>query len=247
MAHAVVHFEIGGPDDQQLAEFYSRLLGWTMQPVPPVDYTLVDTRAGAGINGGIGNSPDGAPSVMFYIECDDLQAVLDKVNLLGGKTVTPITELPGMTTFAKFEDLDGLVIGLVLGPSGPGGAPELGPTAGAGAPVDWFEILGTDPGRSQRFYSEIFGWQLSDAGPGYGMVDTGTARGIRGGIGIGQLGPWATVYANVGDVEAVLTHAIELGGTREYGPVAVDDHMQTGVLRDPAGNVFGVYHHPRHE
>ena len=68
MAHAVVHFEIGGPDDQQLAEFYSRLLGWTMQPVPPIDYTLVDTQAGAGINGGIGNSPDGAPSVMFYIE-----------------------------------------------------------------------------------------------------------------------------------------------------------------------------------
>jgi hypothetical protein len=26
----------------------------------------------------------------------------------------------------------------------------------------------------------------------------------------------------------------------------VDDHMQTGAFRDPAGNVFGVYHHGEH-
>jgi hypothetical protein len=24
------------------------------------------------------------------------------------------------------------------------------------------------------------------------------------------------------------------------------DHMQTGAFRDPAGNVFGVYHHGEH-
>jgi uncharacterized protein len=247
MAHAVVHFEIGGPDDQELAGFYAELLGWGMQPVPTIDYTLVDTGAGAGINGGIGNSQGGAPSVTFYIESDDLQAVLDKVNLLGGKTVTPITELPGMATFAKFEDLDGLVIGLVLGPASPEDDATPAAAAAPGAPVDWFEILGADPGRSQRFYAEIFGWQMSDAGPGYRMVDTGTARGIRGGIGTGQQGTWATIYASVGDVEAVLARAVELGGAREYGPVAVDDHMQTGALRDPAGNVVGVYHHPPHQ
>jgi hypothetical protein len=33
---------------------------------------------------------------------------------------------------------------------------------------------------------------------------------------------------------------------RVYGPNAVDDHMQTGAFRDPAGNVFGVYHHGPH-
>ena len=59
-------------------------------------------------------------------------------------------------------------------------------------------------------------------------------------------GSWATVYASVPDVEAVLARAVELGGAREYGPNPVDDHMQTGALRDPAGNVFGVYHHAPH-
>jgi predicted enzyme related to lactoylglutathione lyase len=259
MAHAVVHFEVSGPDDRQLADFYSGLLGWSMRPVHGIDYTLVDTCGGAGINGGIGKSPGGVPSVTFYIETDDLQAVLDKVNLLGGKTETPITELPGLVTFAKFEDLDGLVVGLVLGPEDParagqaalelgsgGQQPVPGPSAGAGAPADWFELLGSDADRSQRFYTEIFGWQVTDPGQGYRMVDTGAASGIQGGIGAGQPDSRATVYARVRDVERVLARAAELGGGREYGPRALDGNMVTGAVRDPAGNVLGVYSQTMH-
>ena len=120
MAHAVVHFEIGGPDEQQLAGFYAGLLGWGMRPIPDIGYTLIDTRGGEGINGGVARRADGRGRGHVLHQADDLQAVLDKVNLLGGKTETPITELPDMATFAKFADLDGLIIGLVLAPADPG-------------------------------------------------------------------------------------------------------------------------------
>jgi uncharacterized protein len=244
MAHAVVHFEIGGPDDEQLAKFYADLFGWGVTPIPGAGYTLLDTRSGAGINGGIMRSADGESSVMFYIETDDLQAALDKINLLGGKTQAPITEMPGMVTYARFADPDGLQIGLVLEPRDPGQV--IAPSPGTGAAVDWFEVLGSDAGRSHRFYAEVFGWKAATAGSAYRMVDTGTDRGIRGGIGTAELSYRATVYAAVADVAAALLRAEELGGSREYGPVAVDDHMQTGAVRDPAGNVFGVYHHAPH-
>jgi len=250
MAHPVVHFEISGPDERRLADFYASLFGWSMQPVPGAGYTLVDTGA-AGINGGIGRVTDARPATTFYIETDDLQAALDKVNLVGGKTVTPITELRGMATYATFEDLDGLAVGLVLGAGAGGAQPPPAPDSPAperagATPVDWFEVLGTQAHRSQQFYAEIFGWQLTVAESGYGMVDTGTSRGIRGGIGAGEPGPWVTVYASVADVAAALARAAELGGSRVHGPVAVDDHIQTGALRDPAGNVMGVYHHAPH-
>jgi uncharacterized protein len=65
------------------------------------------------------------------------------------------------------------------------------------------------------------------------------------GLGAGGQENWATVYASVSDVERTLARAEQLGGTRVYGPMAVD-HMQTGAVRDPAGNVFGVYHHQHH-
>lgn len=243
MAHAVVHFEISGPDSGQLADFYAALFGWRMQPIP--GYTLVDTSAGSGINGGIRQTADQEAGVTFYIETDDMQSALDKINLLGGKTETPISEVANVVTYATFSDLDGLLIGLVLAPASPDQV--IAPSPGGGAPVDWFEVLGSDPDRSRRFYAEIFGWQGNSVGPSYVMVDTGTSRGIKGGIGaVDDQGRWATVYASVPDVDAVLTRAVELGGAREYGPNPVDDHMQTGALRDPAGNVFGVYHHAPH-
>jgi predicted enzyme related to lactoylglutathione lyase len=55
-----------------------------------------------------------------------------------------------------------------------------------------------------------------------------------------------TVYAAVADAEATLVRAESLGATRVYGPNPVDDHTETGAFRDPAGNVFGVYHHGPH-
>jgi predicted enzyme related to lactoylglutathione lyase len=117
-------------------------------------------------------TPDDESSVTFYIETDDLQAALDKINLLGGKTQTPISELPGMVTYARFADLDGLPIGLVLPPPAPGQV--IAPSAGSGAAVDWFEVLGADAGRSQRFYAEVFGWKTAGTPSRYQMVDTGS-------------------------------------------------------------------------
>jgi len=251
MAHPVVHFEVSGPDVRRLADFYASLFGWRMQPVPGIDYTLIDT-GGTGINGGIEKVTDARPATTFYIETDDLQSALDKINLVGGKTITPITELPGMATYAIFEDLDGLAVGVVLAHAGatPDQQQPAPVSAAAGnadaVPVNHFELLATDAKRSQQFYAEIFGWQVTTADTGSGMVDTRTGRGIHGSIGAGEPGPWVTVYAHVGDVAAVLAKATELGGSRVHGPVAVDDHLQTGALRDPAGNIVGVYHHAPH-
>jgi uncharacterized protein len=243
MGNAVVHFEIGAADDQQLIAFYGELFGWALSAIPGGGYTLVDTRGGDGINGGIGKSQTGDPWSTFYVEADDPQAVLDKAVSLGGDTVMPVTDFGGMVTIAMFNDPDGLPVGVVkAGDPGQGDVP--GPSQGDGEAVDWFEVLGSDARRTQAFYAELFGWTVKDAGPGgYGLVDTGAGRGIHGGLGSGEQDRWATIYASVPDVAAALARAEELGASRLYGPMPVDDHMQTGAFRDPAGNVFGVYHH----
>jgi uncharacterized protein len=247
MGNPVVHFEIGGPDDGPLVRFYGELFGWALQTVPGVHYTLVDTHGGGGINGGIGKSSTGEPWATFYVEADELQPVLDKAESLGAKTAMPITELPGMATFAMVTDPDGLLVGLVQRQEPQEGVPQ-GPSAGDGAPVDWFEVLGADAARTQAFYTELFGWKLNDSGfPGYGLVDTDAGgRGIQGGVGAGGDFRWATVAVSVPDVERTLARAEQLGATRVYGPDQVDDHMETGAFRDPAGNVIGVYHHGEH-
>jgi predicted enzyme related to lactoylglutathione lyase len=245
MGNAVVHFEVGGPDPEPLIAFYGELFGWRLQPTPG-GYTFIDTQAGGGINGGVGTSRTGEPWSTFYVEADDLQAVLHRAESLGAKTVVPVTEIPGIVTWAMFDDPDGLVVGLVQS-APPAEEMPQGPSPGDGAPVDWFEVLGSDAERTQRFYAGLFGWTVNAEGvPGYRLVDTGAGRGIQGGLGSAEETRWATVYARVDDVEKTLARAEELGGSRVYGPMAVDDHMETGAFRDPVGNPFGVYHHAPH-
>jgi predicted enzyme related to lactoylglutathione lyase len=236
MGNPVVRFEIGAADDQSLGRFYGELFGWGLSAVAD-GYTLVDTQGWTGINGGIGRSQSGEPWATFYVEVADPRATLERAEGLGGRTVWPVTELPGLT-FAMLDDPDGLLVGVqqVGSLSGVAG----GPSAGDGAAVDWFEVLGSDAGRSQAFYAELFGWEVPSGA--YGQV----SAGIGGGIGAGGEAGWATVYAAVGDVETTLGRAEGLGATREYGPNQVDDHTWTGLFRDPAGNPFGVYRHGPH-
>jgi predicted enzyme related to lactoylglutathione lyase len=241
MGNRVVYFEVGAKDHVPLITFYRELFGWNVKEMGEA-YALVDTGAGGGVNGGIGRSSDGTPWVAFYAATPDLQASLDRAGELGGATVLPVTEIPDVGSFAMFADPAGNLVGLVKGDTGIG----PGPSDGDGIAVDWFEVLGSDAEATQRFYADLFGWKIDPSGPsGYRIVDTGSGEdAIGGGLGGGDPDArWSTVYASVPDVEAVLSKAEALGGSRVYGPNAVDDHMKTGALRDPAGNVFGVYEH----
>jgi predicted enzyme related to lactoylglutathione lyase len=259
MGNAVVHFEIGAADDGQLAEFYGQVFGWGLQGFSGGGYTMIDTRGGAGINGGIGKSQTGEPWSAFYVETDDLQAMLDRANSLGGTTVMPVTDFGGAVSIAMFNDPDGLLVGLTRAPAESSQGDEVAPSAGSGEPVTWFEILGSDAARTQRFYADLFGWTVDNSAfPGYATVDTGASRGIQGGIGGGVRSRWAIVYAGVADVEQTLSRAEKLGGSRVIAPEVSTlknaartalygsaDDIETFAFRDPAGNVFGIRHKTR--
>jgi predicted enzyme related to lactoylglutathione lyase len=259
VGNAVVHFEIGAAQDAPLVAFYGELFGWGLNGSPGGGYTLIDTRGGRGINGGIGKSQSGEPWSTFYVEVDDLQATLDRASSLGGATVMPVTELGAGMTVAMFSDPDGLLVGLVRAAAEPADEDSSAPSAGPGNPIDWFEVMGSDAARTQRFYTGLFDWKLDDAGfPDYASADTGTGRGIQGGLGGGQESRWATIYALVADLDETLSRAEKLGGSRVTDPsvpalksagriarYGVDDGMRTGAFRDPAGNVLGIYQRRR--
>ncbi len=254
MGNGVVHFEFGAADDEPLVAFYRELFGWDLQGFAGGGYTVIDTRGGAGINGGIGKSQTGEPWSAFYVETQDPQATLDQANSLGATTVMPVTDFGGAVTIAMFNDPDGLLIGLVKASAGPSEGGEAAPSAGMGEAVTWFEILGSDPARTQRFYADLFGWTIDNtAFPGYATANTG-GRGIQGGVGGGVGSVWAIVYAGVADLDQALDLAEQLGGSRVvdaevtalklasrkalYGSA---DDIEMAAIRDPAGNLLGIH------
>ena len=121
-AAPVVWFEIVGKDAKKLQNFYGKLFDWKINADNPMNYGMVDAVAngaevGKGsIGGGVGAAQPGAPGyVTFYVQVNDLDAYLKKVESMGGKTVVPITEIPNMVTFALFKDPEGNMVGIVKG------------------------------------------------------------------------------------------------------------------------------------
>jgi predicted enzyme related to lactoylglutathione lyase len=118
-----------------------------------------------------------------------------------------------------------------------------------GQPVVHFEVIGTDGEKLQKYYSELFGWEVDADNPmKYGMVarDSNLSAegqpGIGGGVAGGPPGyeGHVTFYVAVPDVEAALAKAEELGGKRIMGPEKIMDMVELGQFSDPEGHVIGV-------
>lgn len=116
MGAPVTWFEINTKDPAAAREFYGEVFDWKLNVLPDMDYALVETGPTGAIGGGIAAAASGN-QVIFYIEVDDPQAYLDKVEKAGGRTVVPVTEVPDMVTFAQFADPQGNVVGLVKSPN----------------------------------------------------------------------------------------------------------------------------------
>ena len=240
MPNPVVHFEVMGTNAAELQKFYADAFDWKVDANNPMNYGMVD-NSGEGINGGISQPMHGGPYATFYVQVDDLQKALDKIESLGGKTVAPPMEIPNVVTFAQFSDPHGNLIGLVQG----GGPEAPGVSSGNNPPVAWFEILGSNTSELFDFYSKAFDWKIKEtegAGIEYGEVETGSDRGIPGGIGSNrQTQNIVTVYALVDDLNKYLAKANELGAKTVIEPQKAGERTTIANFQDPQGNIFGLF------
>lgn len=115
-----------------------------------------------------------------------------------------------------------------------------------GKPVVHWEVTGKDGKRLQKFYAELFDWQVDANNPmDYGVVDTG-GKGINGGIAAAQEGAGGvTFYVEVEDLEEYLQTAERLGGRTLMSPTTVmgqkdQPGVQLAMFADPEGNRIGL-------
>src|ERR1044071_6767297 len=80
----VVHIEIPADDVAASRKFYEELFGWKMEHAPEFDYTMWSD--GGGYGGGFNKVSEHTPvgMVLVYIDSDDIEADLAKVEKLGG-------------------------------------------------------------------------------------------------------------------------------------------------------------------
>ena len=108
----VVHFEIGCRDLDGTTTFYTRIFDWEATTMPMA--SLLNTHSAKGATGHItalGHEPH--QYVLFYIEVEDIEDKLAKIEAEGGKRVIGPIPLPDGKRFAWFSDPGGNMVGLI--------------------------------------------------------------------------------------------------------------------------------------
>ena len=109
-----------------------------------------------------------------------------------------------------------------------------------GRPVVHFEIGCRDRAKTGDFYSKLFGWQITAAGPA-SNIQTGSPQGISGHItSLGHEPEHYTMfYVDVEDVQAALDKAVELRFKKLVGPIKIPSGT-FAWFADPDGNTIGL-------
>ncbi|HEX5039766.1 MAG TPA: VOC family protein [Candidatus Limnocylindria bacterium] len=102
------------------------------------------------------------------------------------------------------------------------------------------EVTGKDGAALQRFYGDVFGWQLDTNNPGgYGMLRQGD---LSAGIGPAQDGGagQVTFYVHSDDPQATLAKVERAGGKVIMPLTEVAPETKVALFADPEGHVVGL-------
>jgi hypothetical protein len=131
----------------------------------------------------------------------------------------------------------------IMEPLGTGLADCYG-EASMGHPVVSWQIVTKNPDGLTSFYTKLFDWTVNADNPlGYRMIETGSDRGISGGIwpapptaqGFVQL------FIEVNNVQGHVEKAVNLGGKVIIPPQSLPDGGVLAILHDPEGIPFGLF------
>ncbi|QEH32506.1 Glyoxalase-like domain protein [Aquisphaera giovannonii] len=213
MASPIVFFDIAGPDDVALRNFYAAVFGWQADP-----FGQVRVDATTPLPGMFRKRP---PDTLIFLGVPDVSASLAEVDARGGKIEAPRAEVPGVMALGLFRDPAGNAMGLIERPI-------------AGSPIVFLEIAGPDDLALRDFYAGTFGWPVEPSGQV--RVEATTPLG-----GAFRKDPVdKRIYIGVPDVTATLAEVQARGGTVDAPRFEVPGVVVLGLFRDPAGNTMGL-------
>jgi len=105
MTSPIVFFDIAGPDDRLLRNFYSNIFGWEFDESSQFTVNIVTPLGGA-----IRKDP---AEKRMYIGVPDVMETLNAVEANGGSVDTTRFEVPGTAVLGLFKDPAGNEMGLV--------------------------------------------------------------------------------------------------------------------------------------
>ncbi len=244
-------YDLMTTDTAAAKKFYRAVVGWGTQDsgTPGMDYTLF-TVGGAGLLGLMPEPKEmrdaGAPPAWLgYIQVDDVDAAVARVEKLGGKKMRDPVTVPDIIRFCPVADPQGAGF-LVAKPMPRGEMPKLPPNH-LGT-VGWRELYAADAATVFGFYADAFGWTKGEAldmglmGT-YQLFKTPGDTAAVGGIMTRPPGvpfPYWGFYFNVDGIEQSAERVKQQGGKILNGPMQVPGGGWVVQCMDPQGAPFSL-------
>jgi uncharacterized protein len=236
--------DLGTPDIDASARFYSGMFGWQIDEVGPVEETggyRIATLRGKRVAGLGPLMGEGQPTAWStYIAVDDADKTAALVGDNGGQVLMAPMDVMQAGRMAVFMDPTGAAFSIW----------QAGDTIGAElvnepGTMSWNELATRDAERAKEFYASAFGWtwQAMDEGESYWMLLV-NGRVSGGLMPMGDQFPpevpahWM-VYFAVDDADASADKAKSLGGTVMVPPTDIPPG-RFSVIQDPQGAAFTV-------
>jgi uncharacterized protein len=246
-AKKFVWYDLLTSDVNAAESFYAKVIGWEAKDagVPGRPYTLLS--AGPVMVAGVMPVPADGPAAgarpvwTGYVGVDDVDAYAARIKAAGGSICRAPEDIPHVGRFAIVADPHGATFALFSAASEPPPTPEPGATPGR---IGWHELYAGDLDSDFAFYSDLFGWNKTEAmdmGPMgtyqlFSMGDSPTGGMMNRPPHIPA--PFWLFYFNVDAVDAAVERVKEGGGQVMNGPMQVPGGSWIVQAADPQGAMF---------
>lgn len=227
--NSVSWIDLGTPDMDTTAAFYTALFGWTVARPDPDGYRLCTLRGRLVAALGPAEDP-GAPYWTVNVTVPDIRAATTRFANLGARIVVAPTEVGALGHAAVTADPVGAP--LSLWQPGTHTGMQLAHEPGTFTGIS---LLTDDPAAASAFYRPALRWNCDPGHAGFRLPDDSVAAiGPPPGRPTAQRSLWLVGFASDRpDVDA--KRAQQLGATE------IRQDSDGGVLlRDPTGALFGL-------
>jgi uncharacterized protein len=243
--------ELGTTDQNAAKNFYSSLFGWIASdnPMGPNDFYTMFRLQGRDAAAAYTLRPDQRsrgvpPHWMLYIAVDNADAAVNRAAQLGGQVLAPAFDVMDVGRMAVLQDPTGAVFSVWQ-------AKKHSGTGITGVPgiLCWADLNSPDQGRARKFYTDLFGWKVTDDtddDPPSGYVHIQNGEDFIGGISPPafvnpHVPPHWMPYFLVSSCDASAAKAKQLGARVYMEPKTLEEAGRFAILADPQGAAFAIF------
>jgi hypothetical protein len=244
-----VWYDLMTNDTDGAVDFYGNVIGWGTVPFEGGDMPYTMWTAGETPIGGVAaidptTMGDIPPNWMAHITTPDVDAAADRIKELGGAIHNEPMDIPNVGRFAVASDPQGAAFAIFTPTEEPSGQDE----AARPGEFSWRELTTTDYRAAFDFYSDLFGWEITNDSD---MGEMGIYRifGLNGRDLGGMYDktdqmpgpPFWLYYVSVKDLDKAAEAVKQHGGRVLNGPMEVPGGDRIAQCMDPQGAAFAIH------